>query len=138
MISNFTVLAVPQYAIFAAVTVIVYGWVEKKTTFGIIGSGILVLLGLFAGYTIFTGLMMPENMPELSENLSKDELFTPDELPIEGRFLPFYWVLVINGVIALGALIGEIYHRKFGTILKVTAAISSILVFFLMMSVIRS
>jgi hypothetical protein len=138
MISNYTVLTVPQWAIFAAITVMAYGWVEKKWIFGIIGSGILVALGVFAAIAIYAGWMMPESMLEISENLTVDELFTPDELPIEGRLLPFYWVLVINGLIALAAMLGEIYHKRFGIVLKVVAGALSIIIFFLMMAAVRA
>ncbi len=138
MISNYTVLTIPQWAIFAAITVMVYGWVEKKPVFGIIGSGILVALGIFAAWAIFAGLMIPEKMLEISENLSIDELFTPDELPVEGKLLPFYWVLAYNGLIALGALLGEVFRKKYGAILKVLAGAVSIVLFFLMMAAVRS
>ena len=138
MISNFIVLTVPQWAIFAAITVMIYGWVEKKRAFGIVGSGILVVLGIFALWAIAAGLMMPESMLEINDNLSKDELFTPDELPMEGRLLPFYWVLVINGVLALSAMLAEIFRKRMATVLKIIAAAIAIIVFFLMMAVVKA
>jgi hypothetical protein len=137
MISNFTVLTVPQWAIFAGITVMIYGWVEKKRIFGIVGSGILVALGIFAAYAIAAGLMMPESMLDISENLSKDELFNPDELPVEGRLLPFYWVLIVNGFLALAAMIAEIYHKKIAIILRIVIVAIAIVVFFLMMAAVR-
>ena len=129
MISNYTVLTVPQWAIFAGITVMIYGWIEKKRIFGIVGSGILVALALFAAYAIFAGLMIPENMLDISEDLPIDELFNPDELPIEGRLLPFYWFLVINGIIALIAMVSEIYRKRIANILKIIAGAGSIIVF---------
>ena len=138
MISNFTVISVPQWLIFAAITVMVYAWVEKKPVFGIIGSGLLVALGIFAGVAIYAGWMMPESMLNISQDLTVDELFTPDELPVEGRLLPFYWALVFNGLIALAAMLGEIYHKRFGAILKIIAAGLAIILFFLMMAAVRN
>jgi hypothetical protein len=138
MISNYTVLAIPQYAIFAAFTVMVYAWVEKKRVFGMIGSGILLCLGIFAAWAIFAGWMVPEYMLEISEELSTAELFDPDELPIEGRLLPFYWMLVGNGVIAGIALFTEIYRKRFATPVKVIAITISLALFFLMLAAVRS
>jgi hypothetical protein len=138
MISNFTILTIPQWAVFAAITVMIYGWAEKKRAFGIVGSGILVALGVFAAWALAAGLMVPENMMEINENLPKDELFSPDELPVEGRLLPFYWVLVINGLIALAAMLLEIFRKKAAMLLKILSAIVAIIVFFLMMAVVRA
>jgi hypothetical protein len=138
MISNFTVLSVPQWLIFAALIVMAYGWIEKKWIFGIIGSGLLVALGIFAVIAIYAGWMMPESALNISQDLTVDELFTPDELPVEGRLLPFYWVLAFNGLIALAAMLGEIYHKKFGIILKIIAATLAIILFFLMMAAVRN
>lgn len=137
MISNYTVLAVPQWAIFAAVTVMAYGWIEKKKGFGIIGSGILVLLGLFAGYALMAGLMVPESALDVSPDLPKEELFNPDELPVEGRLLPFYWGLMINGLLALGTMLAEIRDKRFTGILKIFLGLFSIAMFFGMMAVVR-
>jgi hypothetical protein len=137
MISNFTVLTVPQWAIFASITVMIYGWVEKKSIFGIVGSAILVALGIFAAYAIAAGLMIPESMLDISENLPKEELFNPDELPVEGRLLPFYWALIANGVLALAAMFAEIYHKKIAAILKIIIGAIGIVVFFLMMAAVR-
>jgi magnesium-transporting ATPase (P-type) len=137
MISNFTVLTVPQWAIFAGITVMIYGWAEKKRIFGIVGSAIFAALGLFAAYAIFAGLMVPESMLDISENLPKDELFSPDELPIEGRLLPFYWVLVVNAVLALAAMFAEIFHKRMTNPLKIITGVVAIVVFFLMMGAVR-
>lgn len=138
MITNFTVLTVPQWAIFAGITVMIYGWIEKKKVFGIIGSGILTGLGFFAAYALIAGLLMPESMLDISSNLPKEELFNPDELPVEGRLLPFYWGLVINGVLALIALAGEIYNKRFVNKLKIGVGIISFALFFLMLAAVRS
>jgi len=138
MISNFTVLTIPQWAIFAAITVMIYGWAEKKRAFGIVGSGLLVALGIFAAWAVAAGLMIPENMLEINENLPKDELFSPDELPVEGRLLPFYWALMANGLVALAAMLTEIYRKKAANLLKIIAGAVAIVVFFLMMAVVKA
>lgn len=137
MISNYVVLTVPQWAIFVAVTAMVYGWLEKKKIFGIVGPGILAALGIYAAYVLFAGLLVPENMLDVSSDLPKDELFNPDELPLEGRLMPFYWGLVCNGVLALVAMIAGIRESNFSGILKSIAGGMAILLFFAMMAVVR-
>jgi hypothetical protein len=135
MISNFTIITVPQWAIFAAITVVIYGWVEQKKAFGMVGSIILMALGIFAGWAIYNELLMPEGLFDTTEAMDGEELFLPDELPIEGRLLPFYWGLIVNSVIALGALITDIMNKKVTRVLKVVMCIIGLLIFFGMIGV---
>lgn len=135
MISNFTVITVPQWAIFAAITVVIYGWVERKKAFGMVGSLILMALGIFAGWAIYNGLLMPEGLFDTKEVMDGEELFLPDELPIEGRLLPFYWGLIANSVVALCALLTDIMNKKVTKALKVAMCIFGILIFFGMIGV---
>lgn len=137
MISNFTIITVPQWAIFVAVTVVIYGWVEHKKAFGMIGSVILIALGFFAGWAIYKGLLMPEGLFDTKELMDGEELFLPDELPMEGRLLPFYWALVVNSFIAIGALITDLMNKKAGKFLKVAMCIFGLLIFFGMLGVAR-
>jgi hypothetical protein len=137
MISNFTIFTVPQWAIFAAVTVVIYGWVEQKRAFGLVGSGILIALSLFAGWAVYTGMLLPEGLFGTAEALGGEELFMPDELPVEGRMLPFYWGLILNGVVALGAFIAEATNRKPAKPLKILMSFIAMLLFFGMVGVAR-
>ncbi len=137
MISNFTVITVPQWAIFAAITVVIYGWVEKKKAFGIVGSAIMITLALFAGWALYSGVLIPESLFDTTETMDGEQLFLPDELPVEGRMLPFYWALALNGIIALAAMMAEILDRRQTKILKMIMCIIGLLVFFGMIGVAR-
>jgi len=130
MISNFTIITVPQWAIFAAVTVVIYGWVENKKAFGILGSAIMAGLALFAIWAIYSGSLVPESMFDTREAMDGEELFLPDELPIEGRMLPFYWALALNGLISVAAMISEIMNHKRAKMLKVVMCTIGLLIFF--------
>ena len=137
MISNFTIITVPQWAIFAAITVVIYGWVEQKKAFGMVGSIILMALGIFAGWAIYNGLLMPEGLFDTKEVMDGEELFLPDELPIEWRLLPFYWGLIFNGVVALGALLTDILKNKMTKGLKVAMCVIGLFIFFGMIGAAR-
>lgn len=137
MISNYVVISVPQWAIFVAISAMMYGWLEKKRIFSVIGSGILAALGLYAAFVLWTGLLVPESVFDNSGYLPKEELFSPDELPVEGRLLPFYWGLVANGVLALIAMILEIRNRISPNRLKIAIGLISFLLFFAMTAVVR-
>jgi hypothetical protein len=139
MISNFIVLTIPQWAIFVGITVMIYGWTEKKMIFELIGLGLLVLLGVFAAWVVLAGLLVPEELLNQTDPLDETiELFMPDELPIEGRLLPFYWGLIGNGILAAVTMILEILKKRFVFILKITVGIISLALFFLMMAAIHS
>jgi len=137
MISNFIIFTVPQWAIFAAVTVVIYGWVEQKKAFGLVGSGILIALSLFAGWAIYTGMLIPEGFFDTKDALDGEELFLPDELPMEGKMLPFYWGLIVNGFVALGAFSAEVTNKKPAKTLKILMSIIALLLFFGMIGVAR-
>jgi hypothetical protein len=137
MISNYVVLSVPQWAIFAAISTLIYGWIEKKRIFGIVGSGILAALGLYAAFVLWAGMLVPESMFDIPDNLPKEELFNPGELPVEGRLLPFYWGLVANGVLALSVMILEIRKGKSPDRMKVILGLFAVLLFFSMTTVVR-
>lgn len=138
MISNFTILTIPQWFIFAAVTVIIYGWVERKKSFGLVGLAILVLLAVFTGWAIFSGMLVPESFIEAVGTIDEEIMLAPDEIPVEGRMLPFYWGITINGLIALVAFVAEWRDMKAAKTLKIIVCVIAILMFFGMMSVVRN
>lgn len=138
MISNFTLLSIPQWAVFAAVTIIIYGWTEGKRAFTQIGTAILVLLGIYAAWVIYTGLLVPETLFDTTEVLDGEELFNPDEIPMEGRMLPVYWGFVVNGAIALIAFVTGMKESKASKVLKIITIVFSLFLFFAMIGISRS
>jgi predicted membrane channel-forming protein YqfA (hemolysin III family) len=52
----------PQWFIFAAIFVTVYGWIEQKKSFRIIGTFIFVLLGIFSLFVIFGDYLAAGNI----------------------------------------------------------------------------
>jgi heme A synthase len=138
MISNFTILSIPQWAVFAAVTIIIYGWTEGKRSFTQIGTAILFLLGIYAVWVIYTGLLVPESLFDTTEALDGEVLFNPDEIPMEGRMLPVYWGFVVNAAIALAAFITGLRDGKASKVLKIITIVFSLFLFFAMIGISRS
>jgi hypothetical protein len=137
MISNFTVVTVPQWAIFAAVTIIFYGWTEKKRVFELIGLSILILLGLFSAWVIWSGLLLPEGLFDTAETFGGEELFAPDDIPLEGRMLPVYWGMTVTGAVALVTFLLELNQSKTAKAMKVVSIILALLMFFGMIGISR-
>jgi hypothetical protein len=122
----------PQWFIFSAVFVSVYGWVEKKKVFRIIGSSIFVLLGFYAVYVI------------LGDYLAGAEFFTPneiadkelidesiEEIPFEAKLLPAYISFVISSIIAIPAVILDLLNKKKYQLFIILAGLVSLFGFFI-------
>jgi len=137
MISNFITVSVPQWVIFAGLTVMIYGWVEKKKAFGLVGTGMLVLLGLFAAYVLAAGLLVPEDF-FTAGSAAEEAPLSPDEIPIEGRLLPVYWGLIVGGVLALAAFITELLNRRGANVLKLITGLLALALFFFILGALRT
>lgn len=84
------------------------------------------------------GSLVPAGILDAADPMGDGQLFSPDELPVEGRLLPHYWGMVINGILALAAMVAEISRKKAAVSLKIITGIFAILIFFLMMGVVKS
>lgn len=103
----------PQWFIFAAIFVAVYGWIEKKKAFRIIGASILVLLGLFSLF-VFTGGYLAAGEFLTPGEIADQELLedTMEEIPFQARLLPAYLSFLISAVIAIPAIYLDIRNKK--------------------------
>ncbi len=125
------IYTLPQWFIFSAVVVIVYGWVEHKKAFRMIGSFILVLLGIFAIYSIVNGyfsashFMTPNEM--MSEELDNEII---EEVPFQARLLPAYWSFIISAALAIPAIIFDWKNIKPNRLFIVLAVLVSLFGFF--------
>jgi len=137
MINNFTVITIPQWTIFAAITIIIYGWVEQKKIFGLIGISLMVFLGIFAGWVIYSGWLIPESLFDTTGTMDGEELFSENEIPTEGRMLPFYWGLVLNGAISVLVFLVEYSGKKYSKPLKLLIMLFALMIFFGMASASR-
>ena len=125
------IYTLPQWFIFSAVAVIIYGWVEKKKVFRIIGSVLLVILGAFAAWSVYGGyfaahqFLTPQEI--INEEMNDDAIM---ELPFQARLLPAYWSFIISALLALPAIYFDWKDKKPRRIFIVLAAMVSLFGFF--------
>lgn len=137
---NPTVLySLPQWFVFAALFMIVYGWVEHKKAFRLIGIATIIGLGIFSlmavlGEELAAGAFLsPE---EVAAEELNDEIL--HEMPLEAKLLPAYWIFMLASVCAIPTLLLDCFNKKQA---KPFIIISSLIVlagFFIIVSAVRS
>lgn len=122
----------PQWFIFSAVIVIAYGWVEQKKVFRIIGSVVLILLGVFAVYAISAGYFAAGRFLTPDEMVSQqmDEELT-GEIPFQARLLPAYLSFIVSGILALPAIYFDWKDKKPTRLFIILAGLVSLFGFFI-------
>ena len=122
----------PQWFIFSAVVVIAYGWIEQKKVFRIIGSVVLILLGVFAVYAISAGYFAAGRFLTPDEMVSQqmDEELT-GEIPFQARLLPAYLSFIVSGILALPAIYFDWKDKKPTRLFIILAGLVSLFGFFI-------
>ncbi|QGY42363.1 hypothetical protein GM418_01435 [Maribellus comscasis] len=138
MHENVFLYTLPQWFIFSSVLVMVYGWVEKKKPFRIIGLVILIALAFFSLYAIVKGYFDSHNFLTPDEVINEElngELV--EEIPFEGIILPAYWSFVISGITAIPALYFEIKCKRQSRLFIVLAVVISLFGFFVIVDALK-
>lgn len=129
----------PQWIVFAALFVVVYGWVEDKKAFRITGEIMFILLGVFAAIVIFGDHLAAGNYlsPEevMAEELDGEIL---NELPIEARLLPAYLSFLAAGILAIPGLYMVWKEHKRAQWLIVATALVALSGFFVIVGALRT
>lgn len=122
----------PQWFIFSAIVVIAYGWVEQKKVFRIVGAFILILLGIYAAYSISSGSFFA------SKYLTPNELMTEEldgelieEIPFQAKLLPAYWTFVVSAILAIPAIYFDWKDKKPNRLFIILAGLAALLGFFI-------
>jgi len=129
----------PQWIVFTAIMVIVYGWVENKKVFRMIGSALFIGLGIFAIWVLagdaFAG----------RDYLSEEEIMrlelddeTYDGLPFLAQLMPAYWSFIAASLFAIPSLILDWKDRKRIMLFHVLAGLTSLLGFFAIVSALKA
>jgi hypothetical protein len=129
---------IPQWIIFVGVISIAYGWVEKKRIFNLIGLGLFIGLGIFAVYAIASGcfafskFMSPNEI--ISEEMEEDVV---QELPLQAKLLPAYWLFVVAGMLAIPSFFLELKKKRFARWFLVFMGLVAIGGFFIVIGAVR-
>lgn len=129
----------PQWFVFAGIIASVYGWVEKKKMFRMIGPLIFLLLGLYAGFAISSGYFSAYDYLTPAEIMNEElEEETFEELPIQAKILPAYWIFIVSGIVAIPAFIFEWKEKKLRNLFMILTGLTALFGFFIIVGEIRS
>lgn len=129
----------PQWFIFAAIIASVYGWVEHKKAFRLLGPALFFALGIFALFTVagdyFSSYeyLTPEEI--LSEELEEEAV--PD-LPFQAMLFPAYLTFLLSGILSIPSFILEWKNRKGKNLLLIITALTGLAGFFIIVGALRS
>lgn len=129
----------PQWIVFAGLFMIIYGWVENKKVFRLTGSGIFILLGIFALIVIFGDylaagkFLSPEEI--VAEEIDNEIL---NEIPLEAKLLPAYWNFLLASILAIPALLLDWKNKKYARLFMVLTGLVALLGFFIIVGALKS
>lgn len=129
----------PQWIIFAAIISSVYGWVEHKKVFRLLGSIIFFLLGLFALYSLLGGYfdsyeyLTPEEL--IHEQLEEEQI---QEAPIQIMLFPAYISFLLTGVLSIPVFFMELWEKKGKNLLMIFTALVALFGFFIIVGALRN
>lgn len=128
----------PQWFIFSAVFVAVYGWIEKKRVFRIIGASIFVILGIYSIFVI-TGDYLAGGEFLTPGEITDKELIDEaiEEIPFQAKLLPAYISFVISAILAMPAIYLDLKHKKSYRWFILSAGLVSLFGFFIVVGVLQ-
>lgn len=129
----------PQWFVFAAIIASVYGWVEHKKSFRLMGPAIFLLLGIFAALVLWSDLfstyefITPEEIikEETEDNLDAD-------IPFHAMLFPAYLAFFLSGLLAVPSFILEWKSRKGKNLLIILTALTALFGFFIIVGALRN
>jgi len=128
----------PQWFIFAAIFVVVYGWMEEKKVFRIIGASILILLGIFSLFVIFGDSLAAGKFLTPNEIASEElEDGIVDEIPFQAKLLPAYLSFVVAAILAIPAIFLDIKDKKGYKLLIILSGLASLFGFFVIVGILK-
>jgi len=129
----------PQWFIFAGLFMIIYGWIENKKAFRLIGICIFIVLGIYSlfillgDYLAIGNYLTPE---EVVREEIDDEII--NEIPFQAKLIPAYWSFLISSVLAIPTLILDWKDKKYARPLIIATSLVALLGFFIVVGTIRS
>ena len=139
MLMNNTLLyTLPQWFIFAAIFVSVYGWMEKKKAFRIIGALIFVLLGIYSLFVIAGGYLAGGEFltpNEVADQELNDEVI--EEIPFQAKLLPAYISFVVSAILVIPSIFLDLKNNKKYQWFIILAGLLSLFGFFVIVGVLQ-
>ncbi len=128
----------PQWFIFAAIFVVVYGWMEEKKPFRIIGAAIFMLLGIFSLFVIFGDYLAAGKFLTPNE-IASEELADGviDEVPFQVKLLPAYLSFILSAILAIPAIVLDIKNKKAYRWFIISAGMVSLFGFFVIVGILK-
>jgi hypothetical protein len=136
--NNTFLYTLPQWFIFAAIFVVVYGWMEDKKVFRVIGASILILLGIFSLFVIFGDSLAAGKFLTPNE-IASEELADGviDEIPFQAKLLPAYISFVLSAVLTIPAIVLDIKNKKGYRWFIISAGLVSLFGFFVIVGILK-
>lgn len=129
----------PQWFVFSAILAIVYGWVEDKKIFMIIGQSIFVMLGIFAIWALTTDFFTMAKMGSPAEIAANElENQTGNALPFATRIFPAYIIFVASALFALPTLYFTWKEKKAAKVLIILNILLCLTGFFNIVSALKA
>lgn len=129
----------PQWFIFAGLFMIIYGWIENKKAFRLIGICIFIVLGIYSLFILFGDYLAIGNYltpEEVVREEIDDEII--NEIPFQAKLIPAYWSFLISSVLAIPTLILDWKDKKYARPLIIATSLVALLGFFIVVGTIRS
>ncbi|MCY1722514.1 hypothetical protein OU798_19345 [Prolixibacteraceae bacterium Z1-6] len=129
----------PQWFVFAGLFMIIYGWIESKKAFRLIGISIFIVLGIYSlvvllgDYLAIGNYLTPEEV--VSEEIDNEIL---NEVPFQAKLVPAYLCFLIASVLAIPSLILDWKNKKHARILIVIFSLVALMGFFIVVGTVRS
>jgi hypothetical protein len=128
----------PQWFIFAAIFVVVYGWIEHKKAFRIIGTSIFVVLGIYSLFIIAGDYLAASNFltpDEIANKALIDEKF--EDIPFQAKLLPAYISFVVSAILAIPAIFLDFKNKKGYQLFIILTGLVSLFGFFIIVGVLQ-
>ncbi len=128
----------PQWFVFTALFMVIYGWIEDKKSFRLLGISTFILLGIFSlvivlgDYLAFEDYLSPG---EIAAEELEDEIV--NDVPFEAKLLPGYWSFIVASILAIPALFLDWTNKKHSKVFIVLTALLALLGFFIIVGTIR-
>jgi predicted membrane channel-forming protein YqfA (hemolysin III family) len=139
MIQDTVLYTIPQWFVFAAIIASVYGWVEKKKVFRLLGVILFFFLGIFSLYALLTGSFSFREYLTPSEIINQEmeeEFF--EELPFSARLFPAYIAFLISGALAVPTFFLQLKNWKGRNLLLILTAFAGIAGFFVIVDALKN